>query len=145
MAAMRRKIFLIFASIAWGLVFIIFYVVYPDWLTKGLSTHIQFPLGTIISWSLLAVYAVILRSLVSNNPDKKSHSIARKILSVNIIFAISWGLISFFLSGNWAFAFQNSKQNFKIWIGITSLIFFLPLVIYFVLVIDRLFTRIIRR
>lgn len=142
---MRKKITLIIALIVWLVAFIIFYVVFPGLLTKSLSADIQFPLGTIISWSLLAVYAVILYSLVSNNPDKKSHTIARKILSGNIILAISWGLISFFLSGNWAFAFQNSKQNFKIWIGITSLILFLPLVIYFVLAIYRLFTRLIRR
>lgn len=142
---MRRKIFLIIASIVWVLAFIIFYVVYPDLLTKALSPRTQFPLGTIIFWSLLTVYAVILRSLAPNNPDKKSHSIAKKILSVNIILAISWGLISFFLSGNWAFAFQNSKQNFKIWIGITSLILFLPLLIYIVLAVYKLFDRIIRR
>lgn len=142
---MRKKIILIIALIVWLVTFIIFYVVFPDLLTKSLSADIQFPLGTIISWSLLAAYAFILRSLVSNNPDKKSHAIARKILFGNIILAISWGLISFFLSGNWAFAFQNSRQNFNIWIGITSLILLLPLVVFFVLAVYRLFARIVRR
>ena len=142
---MRSKVLKVIALLNWVLLMVYFYRINPDILTYELIGQIHFPFGTLISWSMLVAYAYLTRSFFAGKPSGNIRRTARKILSANFILAIAWGIISFLLSGNWSFSFQNAPLNFTFWTVITGTILISPLVVLLVAGIYSLAGNILRR
>ncbi|RIJ45946.1 hypothetical protein D1614_20720 [Maribellus luteus] len=142
---MRSKVIKVIALLNWVLLMVYFYRINPDILTYELIGQIHFPFGTLISWSMLVAYAYLTRSFVAGEPSGNIRRTARKILSANLILAIAWGIISFLLSGNWSFSFQNAPLNFTLWTAITGTILIFPLFVLLVAGIYSLAGSILRR
>lgn len=142
---MRSKVLKGIALLNWVLLMVYFYRINPEMLTYELIGQIHFPFGTLISWSMLVAYAYLTRSFSARKPSGNFQRVARRILNANFILAIAWGIISFLLSGNWSFSFQNAPLNFAFWTAITGTILILPLVVLLVAGIYSLAGNILRR
>lgn len=129
--------------IIWLFLLLFFYVFKPEFLILNLFDQPEIPLGTALSWVILATYAFILYWLVNSQNHSKAVKRAKQILLANFILSAFWGVISFYLSGNWMFSFRNSTLNFKIWLAITALVIVLPLLVYSILGIKRFLSRFI--
>ena len=142
---MRSKVLKGIALLNWVLLMVYFYRINPEMLTYELIGQIHFPFGTLISWSMLVAYACLSRSFVAGEHSGIIWRRAKKILNFNFILAIAWAIISFLLSGNWSFSFQNAPLNFAFWTAITGTILILPLVVLLVAGIYSLAGNILRR
>lgn len=128
---------LFFLIIIIGLIFIFF----PNWLVLDFPLKKNVPLGTIISWIGIAVYALLFYLIF----QKKSFiKIIPKLLFFNLLLSVFWGLISFLLSGNWSFNFKGG--NFMlVWKIYTGFILIIPIVIVLFSAIFWIYKLIVKR
>jgi hypothetical protein len=96
-----------------------------QWLGIIVIKNPLVPLGTFISWALILLFSLFMFQNIALTHDVLFERILKTILIANLIMAVLWGFVSFFLSGNWTFNFQN-MTGFKIWIIYTAVIFLLP-------------------
>ncbi|WP_163326084.1 hypothetical protein [Draconibacterium mangrovi] len=108
--------------------------VQPELLGINLSKKLNFPLGSLISWSGIVAY-VLLFHLSIKLPTKSIFSkVGKQLRYLHLGLALFWLPVSYFISGNLAFAFQNKPIAFKLWIGYTLVILLFPL---FLILLNR--------
>jgi len=90
------------------------------------------PFGTLISWIGICAYALLFYFILPSASKLPMVKRFKKLLFFNVIFATLWGVFSFFLSGNWAFTFENVNL-FYLWITITALMVLMPVISVFIL------------
>lgn len=93
----------------------------PEWLGIIIINNPSVPLGTFISWALILLFSMFMVQNIALNHD----TLFERILKANLIMAVLWGFVSYFLSGNWTFTFRE-MTCFKIWVIYTAVIFLLP-------------------
>ena len=96
-----------------------------EWLGIIIINNPPVPLGTFISWALIFLFSMFMVQNIALNHDAFFDRILKKVLNANLIMAVLWGFVSYFLSGNWTFTFRN-MTCFKIWVIYTAVIFLLP-------------------
>ena len=110
----------------------------PEWLGIALLNNPPFPLGTLVSWVLLAVLPVFVFQ-AQTNQNKKTGLNRRQLLVTILLFSgLLWGVVSWMLSGNWTFNF-SSKNCFVIWIIYSASIIFSSVAILILLLLRKLF------
>ncbi|WP_340113896.1 hypothetical protein [Maribellus mangrovi] len=133
------------AMLALLTVLVYIFVFNPGILESEIVKNSHFPAGTLISWAGLFLYTLLMFRLIRSDGASMLSKRMKQILLVNTILAACWGFIARVLAGNWLFSFQNSDFNFRLWIGITVLILILPVVIFLLLGIQRLWLMLGKR
>lgn len=111
--------------------------VQPELLGISLSKKLNFPLGSLVSWSGIVAYTLLLHLFIKLPTKYKLLKVDKVLRYFLIGMALFWLPMSYFISGNLAFAFQNKPIAFNIWIGYTLVILFFPLI----LLVLKLFNR----
>lgn len=142
---MKVKLIKILALVVLLAVLTYCFVINPEVLGKEFISGSSLPSGTIITWAGLLTYSFLMFGLMKRKPVSKLRQLLKNTLFLNVILSAVWGVISYMLSGNWAFAFKNSELNFRLWIGITLLNVVLPLLAFFILTLSRGFKHLIKR
>ncbi len=101
----------------------------PEILSLQLSKTYNIPLGSFISWSAIVTYTLLIHNFISNSTKSLLSKIITISSRVNLIIALMWLPVTFGLSGNLAFNFQNKPLAYKIWIGYTLLLIIIPILI----------------
>ncbi len=117
---------------------IYFFVINPEILGRNLNGSRNIPLGTLISWSIVFAYGTFSYLLYSPKIKSGFSKIVQIVLIVNLILCTIWGVISFLLSGNWAFNFSDQLM-FKFWVLYTIFIFLIPIFMALAGAIKRIF------
>jgi len=112
----------------------------PECLLIPVFDNSSFPLGTIFSWLALILFSMVMCLFVSSKVDNPLERYVKTLVQLCLVMALFWGVVSFLLSGNWAFNFKNAT-NFYIWIFYTGLIVFIPIIILLFKGIHFLFNR----
>lgn len=112
----------------------------PEWLLIPIFDNSSFPLGTIFSWLALILFSMVMHLFISSKHDNPAERCFKMLAKLCLVMALFWGVVSFLLSGNWAFNFKNAT-NFYIWILYTGLIVFVPIIILLYKGIHFLFSR----
>ncbi len=112
----------------------------PELLTLSINKQNTIPAGTIISWLFILVFVLIFFFNTSFKTGNLFERLLRNILIADVSLALFWGVISFFLAGNWTFTFDQ-QNRFYVWIGITVLILILPVLVLVIRLIKRIFER----
>lgn len=135
------KITLVFL-IAGIILLLLIFLLKAEWLTIDIGPNL--PAGTLISWLLVAAYAAAALLLFNRKTgDRVKHFLALT-LKINLALAAVWGIVSFLLSGNWAFNF-NSEIWFTIWICYTVFVVTIPLIVMACWFAIQMIRRIIKR
>ncbi len=142
---MRIKITKILALVVLLAVLTYCFVINPEVLPKEFISGSGIPSGTLITWAGLLIYSFLMFGLMKRNSDSKLSQSLKNMLFLNVMLAAVWGVISYWLSGNWAFAFKNSEFYFRVWIGITLYIVVLPMIAFLILTIFRGVKYLIKR
>lgn len=121
--SMKRLIRFIIPVLFLAALYILFFQ--AEWLGIIIVNNPPVPLGTFISWAMIFLFSLFMVQNIALTHDVLFERILKIVLKANLIMAVLWGFVSFFLSGNWTFNFQN-MTCFKIWVIYTSVIFLLP-------------------
>lgn len=132
----KTKIILLLILVVSAVIVLVFR---PELLSYRLSERQNIPLGTFVSWIGIFAYAAFWYVVLPAKNNDLILRIVERAKRINLFLAVLWGIFSFWVSGNWAFTFKNSSQNFKTWIGFTALIALLPLLLLLFLGIRRIF------
>ena len=135
---MKRFKTIFFAVILFCCGYILFFQ--PEWLGIVLIRKPVVPLGTLISWVLIADYALLVNAL---NPFQNQIKWNKKfgiIMKIYISLSMLWGVISFLLSGNWLWSFQH-QLNFLFWILFTGILVVFPFPVFVLLIFRNYFRR----
>ena len=106
----------------------------------SLSEKYSFPFGTIVSWTLLFLFSFFIYTIMPLKRENVFDRILKGILLFNLILGAGWGILSFVLAGNWNFVFED-LTNFYVWIGLTFMVFFVPVLVSAVLGISKVFSK----
>jgi len=109
----------------------------PEWLGLVVLNKPLFPLGSLVSWLLIASFTFLVYFIFPENIKNSFDMFLKFVSKLFLFFACGWGLISFFLCGNWSFNFEN-KTGFFAWIFLTALILIVPLILGVVFLIRKL-------
>jgi hypothetical protein len=118
--------------------FILFFK--TEWLVLAFIVNPAVPLGTLIVWLLVVAYSLLMFFILPNNSKNKIVKLSKRLLNYLLYPSFFWGVVSYLLSGNWAFNFTN-KINFTIWIIYTALIMILPLVVLVIIFMRKIVNR----
>lgn len=79
-------------------------------LTEPLMDEPEIPRGTIISWLCIAMLPLSI--LMGLRPIRKPISLVyrfyKRVFICFLLLGASWGLVSYYLAGNWAFTFSDT-------------------------------------
>jgi len=110
---MKRKLILILSILIFSgslllLVSGSWLLVHPLFFAKNV------PLGTITTWAMIiALPCIIFYSIKSFHPPTDDFMKVFRTINLIIIFiAACWGIVSYFLSGNWSFNFNGFAEGF---------------------------------
>ena len=110
---MKRKLLLllsilIFVASASLLVSGSWLLVQPIFFAKNV------PLGTITTWAgIIALPSIIFYSIKGFHPPSDEFMKVFRTINLIIIFiAACWGIVSYFLAGNWSFSFSGYAEGF---------------------------------
>ena len=103
----------------------------PEWLLIAIGD--SFPSGTLISWLLIVAWAFLFYSI-----SKKKW--VKKILFVNFLLGLFWGLVGYLISGNWGFNFTGGKFYY-LWISFTAIVVLSPLLVLLLSGLIKLFGK----
>ncbi|WP_372648275.1 hypothetical protein [Draconibacterium sp.] len=103
--------------------------VHPELLGISLSKKLNFPLGSLISWSGIVAYTLLLHLFIKRPSKSTLSKVGKQLRFLHLGLALCWLPVSYFISGNLAFAFQNKPIAFKLWIGYTLVILLFPLLL----------------
>lgn len=101
--------------------------VQPELLGIGISQKLNFPLGSLISWIGIVAYTLLVHLLIKFSKKSLLSQVSKLLKHFHLMLALFWLPVSYFISGNLAFAFQNKPIAFKLWIGYTLVILLFPL------------------
>ena len=104
--------------------------VQPELLGVSISKTLNFPLGSLISWSGIIAYTLFVQLIIKPPTKSKLSQVSLWLRKFYIVLALLWLPISYSISGNLAFAFQNRPIAFKLWIGYTLVILLFPLLLF---------------
>ena len=110
-------------------------------LGKSIVPNKEIPIGNFIIWLGFVSYSFLMIQIYPLNTSNTFNVVLRKVLQANVILSVSWGLVAYFLSGNWAFSFKNDPVKFKLWLILTALLILIPLIVYFLYLISRVVYR----
>lgn len=104
-------------------------------LTESVVEGSGLPFGTLISWLGISMFplSILLAFRILRKPISSVYRFYHRTFRLLSLFALSWGLVSYLLAGNWAFifsehaGFQGSENAFKIFIYYTGILISLPL------------------
>ncbi|AHW62111.1 hypothetical protein SAMN05444285_1054 [Draconibacterium orientale] len=133
---MKNKARLILLLSILGITFYCLFV-QPELLGVRISKSLNFPLGSLISWLGIVAYTLLLHLFIKLPTKSILLKVDKVLRYFHIGMALFWLPMSYFISGNLAFAFQNKPIAFIIWIGYTLVILFFPLI----LLVLKLFNR----
>ena len=113
-------------------------------LTKPLIESIEMPLGTVITWFGIIAFQIVSYLIIKIESKIKTTNFYRIILKGSFLFACLWGIIGYFLAGNWGYNFSNinvfvgsEKAASLFWIY-SFLLFILPIAILLIYAIHSL-------
>jgi hypothetical protein len=92
-----------------------------DWLVIILIQNPLFPLGSLISWLTIIIFALFVYTFLPSYIDITNGKVLKISAKIVVLLAVFWGPLSYFLSGNWTWSFQN-KLNFFVWIIFTGIL-----------------------
>ena len=108
--------------IFWIAIFLVIGVVFllasgHEWLTIPLVKQPFFPLGTLLTWSLWILLPVLIGGRLGVKRFRFSWIgwIFVLLNLVALLLGLAWGGIGYWLSGNWAFHFENSAASDRFW------------------------------
>ncbi len=104
----------------------------PELLGISISEKLNFPLGSLISWSGIVAYTLTLHLFIKLPTKTILLKISKLLRYFHIGLTLFWLPVSYFISGNLAFAFQNKPIAFKLWIGYTLVLLLFPLLLILV-------------
>ena len=133
---MKKAKYILLPAIVIVVVYFLFFN--PEILGNRLYEGSRIPAGTFISWIGLFVYSLFFYSIYPIKVKSSRGGILRRMLFINLVLASFWGIISFWLAGNWAYNFDN-RSIFYFWIAITASIFLIPLAVFLILGLKQLF------
>lgn len=122
------------------LVFVYILFFQAELLGISLNKNSSFPLGTVISWLIVFLYSLFFYVILPLKKKNLLQKTAKIILMLNVFPGAVWGVLSYFLAGNWNFIFED-KTAFNIWIGITLIVFLIPLLVGISLGIDKVIRK----
>jgi len=108
------------------------------------------PLGTITTWAgLIALPCIVFYSIKGFHPASSEFMWVFRSINLIIIFlAFCWGIVSYFLAGNWAFhfsgqaiGFTGSERAFRIFQQYSIFVLILPLVLILVFIVGRAYVK----
>ena len=97
------------------------------------------PAGTFIAWTGIFCLTLVINDLTSVNV-KNGHmlyTVYRRLLNINLILVMLWGLLGYYMAGNWSLIFFEKPDESIIFWYYTVVITSLPLLILLVYVIHR--------
>ena len=112
----------------------------PQILLVSVFEEKSFPLGTIVSWLGLIGFVCFFYLLLTFNVNNSIEKLLKQILILDISLSLLWGIVSYFLLGNWGFNFDNSTYS-MVWIVLTCSIVLIPVFLTVVFVLLRLFRK----
>ncbi len=98
-----------------------------------------FPAGTLISWTGIFCLTVVINDITVLGVEKAKmlYAIYRRLLGINLILAMFWGLLGFYLSGNWSMIFFDKPEESVIFWYYTIVITSMPLLILIIYIIHK--------
>ena len=149
---MKRKIVFIGSLIVF---FIAFFLVFTgsNLLTKPFIKAIEMPFGTIITWLGLIAFSSTIYFGVKKiyYPKTKVSLVFKKIEVFLIVLSCLWGIIGYYLAGNWAYNFTNksvfsgSEQAAAIFWNFSYILFISPLLVVLIFKIYTFISRILKK
>lgn len=104
--------------------------VQPELLGVSISNSLNFPFGSLISWFGIVAYTLLLHLFIEISTKYILSQVGKRLMNFHLGLALFWLPVSYFISGNLAFAFQNKPIAFKLWIGYTLAILLFPLPLF---------------
>jgi hypothetical protein len=79
-------------------------------LVKPLMSEFEIPMGTLISWLCIAMLplSIIMGIRLIRKPTSKVYRFYKRVFLFFFLLGGSWGLLSYYLAGNWAFTFSDT-------------------------------------
>ncbi len=89
----------------------------PSLLTVSLSSTSNIPIGNFIIWAGIIALPCAVLSGIRNiyRPENSKDGVYNFLLKALILLSGLWGIVGYFLSGNWAFTFKNDPQSSAIY------------------------------
>lgn len=96
-------------------------------LLKPLMNDLDFPIGTLISWVGIAMLplSIIMGVRLIRKPTSLAYRFYKRVYIFFFLLSAAWGLISYYLVGNWAFTysdtgvFRGSEKAFQLIVTFT--------------------------
>lgn len=110
---MKRKLILILSILIFSSSLIL--LVSGSWLlVHPLFFAKNIPVGTITTWAgIIAMPCIIFYAIKGFHPPSGEFmKVFRSINLIIIFIAACWGIVSYFLSGNWSFNFNGLAEGF---------------------------------
>ena len=121
-----------------AVVYALFYS--PDILVKEFIGIDQLPTGTILVWFGLIAFSLLFLMFYPDYKLSKFLGFLFRLLQLNVLLTILWGVVSYLLSGNWANNFSGGYQ-YKVWVVFTAVLIVLPLIIYLLLFVRFVYLK----
>ena len=112
----------------------------PQILLVSVFEGKSIPLGTLVSWLGLIAFVYFFYLILPFNVNNSIEKILKRILVLGVYLSLFWGIVSYFLLGNWGFNFDNSTYS-MVWIVLTCSIVLIPVFLTIVFVLLRLFRK----
>lgn len=125
---LSKKLFIV-SLILIIIFFLTVFLLKGEWLTIGIGA--DFPVGTLISWLFVVAFSTLFLLVINQRTLDRTELFLVFILKFNLVLAVVWGLVSFLLSGNWAFNF-NGGMRFTIWIYYTASVIVIPIIVFLI-------------
>ncbi len=79
-------------------------------LVKPVMNELEIPFGTLISWVGIAMLplSVIMGIRLIRKPTSLAYRFYKRVFICLFLFSAAWGLISYYLAGNWAFTYSDT-------------------------------------
>ncbi|WP_297093566.1 hypothetical protein [uncultured Draconibacterium sp.] len=109
----------------------------PELLAVSISEKLNFPWGSLVIWFGILAYTLLFQLIIKMPTKYILLKVDKLLRSLELGLALLWLPVSYFISGNLAFAFLNKPIAFKLWIAYTLVILLLP----FLLLLLKLFGK----
>ncbi|MDX1667503.1 MAG: hypothetical protein R3350_09750 [Saprospiraceae bacterium] len=113
-------------------------------LTVEIGGEGGYPMGNLVAWSVFILFPVIfylgLRRdlLLRARLGQRASWLGLNLLRLCLILGLIWGVVSYFLAGNWQYIFSSNPTGLTIWAIYSALIVALPFFVWLVFLLGRL-------